>query len=184
MLVSSAEKAEIQLTLEIALSNVNELETPDLDARQILTDSGFSRASDAPEAAIKRFMQRLRKLAPLITKLPDLETTVASAMVNTELTTLPIAPAIVDHGGIGPHMHWTPVSASFDDQVVADMLMAIAQELCANGTIRFGRCAAVDCDDLFYDGTRNRSRRFCADPRCASRTHTADHRARSKGSDG
>ncbi|MEO6571207.1 MAG: CGNR zinc finger domain-containing protein [Ilumatobacteraceae bacterium] len=31
---------------------------------------------------------------------------------------------------------------------------------------------------MFYDATKNRSRRFCSDPRCASRTHTAAHRAR------
>ena len=36
------------------------------------------------------------------------------------------------------------------------------------------------CDHLFYDATRNGSRRFCSDPRCASRTHTADHRARQR----
>ncbi|MGL4297698.1 MAG: CGNR zinc finger domain-containing protein, partial [Candidatus Neomicrothrix subdominans] len=46
------------------------------------------------------------------------------------------------------------------------------------GTARFGQCDASGCDWLFYDATRNRSRRFCSDPRCASRTHTADHRAR------
>ena len=71
----------------------------------------------------------------------------------------------------------------FDAQGVDELVsisMALAQELCDNGTIRFGRCGAADCDQLFYDGTRNRSRRFCADPRCASRTHTADHRARQR----
>jgi len=84
----------------------------------------------------------------------------------------------VAHDGAGPHLHWTPTTATFDQQVVADVLMALAHELCDNGTNRFGRCAASGCDDLFYDGTRNRSRRFCDDPKCASRTHTAQHRAR------
>ena len=61
-----------------------------------------------------------------------------------------------------------------------DFLMALAQELCEHGTSRFGTCAATDCSHLFYDVTRKGSRRFCADPRCASRTHTADHRARQR----
>ena len=71
---------------------------------------------------------------------------------------------------------------TFDDQVMADFLMALANELCDNGTKRFGRCAADDCDRLFYDTSRNGSRRFCSDPRCASRTHTADHRKRKQDS--
>ena len=83
-----------------------------------------------------------------------------------------------DAHGAPLHIHWTPSTASFDDQVIADILMALAQEVCDHGTKRFGRCAATDCDHLYYDATRNGSRRFCADPRCASRTHTADHRAR------
>ena len=68
----------------------------------------------------------------------------------------------------------------FDDQVIADFLMALSQEVCDHGTTRFGVSAATDCDHLFFDATRNGSRRFCADPRCASRTHTADHRARQR----
>ena len=82
------------------------------------------------------------------------------------------------HDGAPLHIHWTPSTATFDDQVIADILMALAQEVCDHGTTRFGRCAATDCDHLYYDATRNGSRRFCSDPRCASRTHTADHRAR------
>jgi len=72
-------------------------------------------------------------------------------------------------------------TASFDDQVIADMLMAICFDVCEHGTTRFGVCAAADCEHLFYDATRNGSRRFCSDPRCASRTHTAEHRARRRG---
>ena len=98
--------------------------------------------------------------------------------MTAELNDLRITPSIVDHGGVGPHIHWTPASAGFDDQVIADILMALAMEICDNGTIRFGTCGAEGCGHLFYDAPRNRSRRFCSDAPCASRTHTADHRRR------
>src|SRR6056297_2297630 len=100
--------------------------------------------------------------------------------VNRELGSVSIAPSLTAHDGAALHLHWTPGGATFDDQVMADVLMALAQELADGGTGRFGRCAAADCERLFYDATRNRSRRFCSDPRCASRTHTADHRARQR----
>ena len=100
------------------------------------------------------------------------------AWINAQLAGIHITPSLTAHDGADLHIHWTPTSATFDDQVVADFLMALAQEICDHGTSRFGTCAASDCEHLFYDVTRNGSRRFCADPRCASRTHTADHRAR------
>ncbi len=158
----------------------NALSTGSLDTRRVLDEAGFSRAADASEASVQRVTSRMKDLLPLLHDLPSSDAEAITDRVNTELKQLPISPAVVDHDGIGPHIHWTPTSASFDDQIITDVLMALAQELCDNGTSRFGSCDATDCDDLFYDGTRNRSKRFCSDPRCANRTHTADHRARLK----
>jgi len=180
MQLVSVSRSEISITLETTVAMVNALDDATLDARASLGAAGFSRAPQASPASIERLSKRLVELAPLFRALPDLTLDEAGARVNEELTELPIAPSVVDHDGVGPHLHWTPATARFDDQVVADIVMALAQELCEQGTVRFGRCGATDCEHLFYDATRNRSRRFCADPRCASRTHTADHRARHK----
>ena len=180
MQVASAHQSEIQLTLEILFDLTNSLGGSDVDLRTKLDEAGFPRAKKASAASVARLGERLLELVSLVRSLPDLEVVPASELINEELTELAIAPSVVEHDGVGPHLHWTPATATFDDQVLADMLMAVAQELCDNGTIRFGRCGAEDCEDIFYDGTRNRSRRFCDDPRCASRTHTADHRARQK----
>lgn len=178
MYVASVTETEVRLTLETTVEIVNGLADPGLDVRGILAEAGFSRVDEATDDAVERLRARLGDLAPLVRSLPDRPTEDAAAAVNAELAGLSLTPSIVDHDGVGPHMHWTPPAAAFDDRVVADIVMALARELCDNGTIRFGRCAAEGCDRLFYDGTRNRSRRFCSDPRCASRTHTADHRAR------
>lgn len=182
MQVASSQQSEIQLTVEVLFTITNAFDNDDiaLDVRATLDEAGFPRAAKASAASVTRLRSSLRELAALVRTLPDLEVPQAIERINEELTELAIAPSVVEHDGVGPHLHWTPATATFDDQVMADMLMALAQELCDNGTIRFGRCGADDCEDLFYDGTRNRSRRFCDDPRCASRTHTADHRARQK----
>ena len=178
MHVESVTESEIRVTLEVTSSMINDLLDGSLDARGALADAGFSRAEKASQASVDRLAGRLSDLAPLLIALPDLDTDEAMSRINEQITELPISPSVIDHGGVGPHIHWTPPTARFDDQVISDIVMAIAQELCDNGTHRFGRCSASDCEDLFYDNTRNRSRRFCDDPRCASRTHTADHRAR------
>lgn len=180
MYVASVTQSEARVTLETLLELSNGLFDDDVETRTTLHDAGFSRAADASAASVQRVTQRIEAMTPFLVELPDLELDDAAAKVTEELIEIPITPSIVDHGGIGHHIHWTPATARFDDQVMADILMALAQEICDNGTIRFGRCGADDCERLFYDATRNRSKRFCSDPRCASRTHTADHRARKR----
>jgi predicted RNA-binding Zn ribbon-like protein len=179
--VTSGQDTEIRLTLEAMVDLVNALADAGAggdpaDLRALLGEHGFVRATDSPAASLSRIEQRLSELSDRLRTLADDDTD--PSWINAALGDLDISPSIVAHDGSGLHIHWTPPSAPFDDQVVADILMALAQEICDHGTERFGRCAAVDCDHVFYDVTRNRSRRFCSDPRCASRTHTADHRAR------
>ncbi len=179
MYVASVTDSEHRLTLESMIDLHNALDDDGhLDPRSMLTEAGFSRAPAASAASMKRATKRMLELGGFLAGLPGLETDEAAARITAELTTLPITPSIVDHGGLGPHIHWTPAAAPFDDQLMADYLMVLAQEVCDNGTVRFGCCGAEDCERLFYDATRNRSKRFCSDPRCASRTHTADHRKR------
>lgn len=189
--VTSGNDTEQLLTLEAMVQVANALGDADahvdgdatdaaatVDMRGVLDDAGFARAAIAPEAAIRRTAKRFSDMLPRVQSLPDLDVETATLWVNAELTELAISPSLTDHGGAELHIHWTPASATFDDQVMADFLMALSNELCDNGTKRFGRCAADDCERLFYDSSRNGSRRFCSDPRCASRTHTADHRKR------
>ncbi|MEM9563869.1 MAG: CGNR zinc finger domain-containing protein [Actinomycetota bacterium] len=192
MQVASATQSDARATLEAAITLLNGL-TPvavgsdvvrpvddgePFDVRQALDDVGFTRAAKASAASIDRIGRRVRELRPLFDGLLGATFDDASAAVNEQLTELAIRPAVVAHDGVGPHLHWSASTATFDDQVLTDILMALAIELCEDGTERFGRCAADGCGRLFFDSTRNRSRRFCDDRRCASRTHTADHRAR------
>ena len=178
MYVASVTENEHRITLAVMVDITNALGDHDLDPRALLTDAGFSRAPDASAASMRRVVERMTALAPFLVQLPGLDAGEAGARVTEELTEISITPSVVDHGDVGPHIHWTPATATFDDQMMADVLMALAEEICDDGTVRFGICGADGCDHLFYDATRNRSKRFCSDPRCASRTHTADHRRR------
>jgi len=182
--VTSGHETEIRLTLEAAVDLVNSLNDPSASestpTRELLHRHGFARASTAPAAEVRRVDERMGRLLERFNSLPDASEDDTVAWVNAEIARLAIAPSAVTHDGAPLHIHWTPTTAAFDDQVLADILMALVHELCDHGTKRFGRCAASDCEDLYYDATRNGSRRFCSNPRCASRTHTADHRARQR----
>jgi hypothetical protein len=184
--VTSGHDTEIRLTIEALVDLVNALTDaadPDgepVDVRTRLHEHRFSRAGGASAAAIDRIEERIGAMIPTLRGLPDAEPEPTVAWINTQLAGIHITPSLTAHDGAELHIHWTPSSATFDDQAIADFLMALAQELCDHGTSRFGTCAATDCEHLFYDVTRNGSRRFCADPRCASRTHTAEHRSRQR----
>ena len=185
--VTSGHDTEIRLTIEALVDLVNALADaaadPDIgpvDVRTLLHDHRFSRAAGASAAAIDRVEERAGSMVDTLLALPDADPEPTVAWINSQLSAIHITPSLTDHDGADLHIHWTPASATFDDQVIADFLMALSQEVCDHGTTRFGTCAASDCAHLFYDVTRNGSRKFCADPRCASRTHTADHRRRQR----
>ena len=185
--VTSGHDTEIRLTIEALVDLVNALADaaadPDIgpvNVRTQLHDHRFSRAAGASAEAIDRVEERAGSMVDTLLGLPVADAEPTVAWVNSQLSAIHITPSLTDHDGADLHIHWTPASATFDDQVIADFLMALSQEVCDHGTARFGTCAASDCDHLFYDATRNGSRKFCADSRCASRTHTADHRKRQR----
>lgn len=173
---------ELQVSVDAAmeLANVISDDPPQLAdrLREVLTDHEFTRAAGATSDDMTAFADRVVPISRLVASLADSPLINAVEAVNAELESCAIAPSLSAHDDFPLHIHWTSSATPFAHQVVVDLLMAIAQTLCDHGTERFGRCAADDCGDLFYDTTKNRSRRFCSDPRCASRTHTAAHRAR------
>ncbi len=179
--------AEIQGAVEAAVELANTIADEPAEGdptglarrlRSVLVEHDFLRAAGATDAEMQAFADRCVPIARVMWTLPDVALPDAVGRVNAALESCAIAPSLSAHDGFALHIHWTPATTPFAHQVAVDLLMAVAQTLCDHGTTRFGRCAADDCDHLFYDVTKNRSRRFCSDPRCASRTHTAAHRAR------
>lgn len=146
--------------------------------RRILVAHDFVRAQTATDAELAELADRAVVLARLVERLPEGDLADVVEQINQQLQSSAIAPSLSAHDGFALHIHWTGASTPFAHQIAVDVLMALAQTLCDDGLDRFGRCAADGCDRVFYDTTRNHSRRFCADPRCASRTHTAAHRSR------
>jgi predicted RNA-binding Zn ribbon-like protein len=173
---------ELRVTIDAAMDLANVIAddepAPAERVRDVLVGHDFVRARTASEADLEAFLDRCVPLARLFGSLPDLGLVEAVERVNEELESCAIAPSLSAHDGFALHIHWTAPTTPFAHQVAVDLLMGLAQTLCDHGVERFGRCAAEGCEHVFYDATKNRSRRFCSDQRCASRTHTAAHRAR------
>lgn len=184
--------AEVRETVDAAIAIANELTAIDATdeygavdlperLRAILIDHEFIRARGATVSALAELADRCQPISRLVGALPESSLPDAVEAVNHQLQSCAIAPSLSAHDGSALHIHWTSSTSPFAHQVAVDLLMALAQTLCDHGVTRFGRCAADDCERVFFDTTKNRSRRFCDDPRCASRTHTAAHRARRHG---
>lgn len=179
---------EVRVTVDAAVELANLIageSHPDVAAlerpeqiRAVLVAHDFQRGRGAGTVELAALADRLLPIARLVRSLPDIGLADAVGALNGQLEAAAIAPSLSAHDGFALHIHWTGPSTPFAHQVAVDVLMALAQTLCDHGVERFGRCAAGDCERVFYDTTKNRSRRFCTDPRCASRTHTAAHRAR------
>jgi len=102
----------------------------------------------------------------------------AVALVNTMIREAGTLPQLAEHDGEPLHVHYAPTSASIAHRLGAEAGMALALVLLDSGLERLKSCAAPDCDDVFVDASRNRSRRYCDDRTCGNRLHVAAYRAR------
>jgi predicted RNA-binding Zn ribbon-like protein len=102
----------------------------------------------------------------------------AAAVVNGLVAEAGALPQLTDHDGYEWHLHWTAPSARVASRLAADAGMALAEVLRDDGQARLRRCEAPDCDAVFVDLSRNRSRRYCDTGNCGNRMHVAAYRAR------
>ena len=102
----------------------------------------------------------------------------AAAVVNGMVAEAGALPQLTDHDGFGWHLHWTAPSARVASRLAADAGMALAEVLREDGAARLRACEAPECEAVFVDLSRNRSRRYCDTGNCGNRLHVAAYRAR------
>jgi predicted RNA-binding Zn ribbon-like protein len=101
----------------------------------------------------------------------------AVLLVNTLLRDGRALPQLVRHDGWDYHVHATPPGAPLADRMAVDAAMAFADVIRSGELARLRVCAALDCDDVLVDLSKNRSRRFCG-LTCANRVNVAAYRSR------
>jgi len=122
-------------------------------------------------------LDAVRALRPRLAALWDMTEDEAVALVNTLLRDASALPQLVKHDGWEYHIHATSPDAPLADRMAVDAAMAFADVIRADELARLRRCAALDCEDVLVDLSKNRSRRFCS-LTCANRVNVAAYRSR------
>jgi predicted RNA-binding Zn ribbon-like protein len=122
-------------------------------------------------------LDAVRALRPRLAALWDLTEDEAVTVVNTLLREASALPQLVKHDGWEYHIHATSPDAPLADRMAVDAAMAFADVIRADELARLRLCAALDCEDVLVDLSKNRSRRFCS-LTCANRVNVAAYRSR------
>jgi len=151
------------------LTTLDELES-------LYRDQGWTGRLDRDAAEL----EAVRALRPRLRAFWELDEPGVVALVNELLGEARAVPQLVDHDGLGWHVHATPADAPLAQRMAVEAAIAVIDVVRADELARLRVCEAADCDDVVVDLSRNRSRRFC-EGGCAARAHTAAYRARQAG---
>jgi hypothetical protein len=86
----------------------------------------------------------------------------AAAALNALLMVHPVHPVLVQHDGESWHVHLSE-SGSMTDRYAATSVIGLSLMLSALGKERLGICAMATCNRVYIDGSKNKSRRYCAE---------------------
>lgn len=173
-------KAKRRLAIDSAIELANDIQVDGDQTQQILIANRHLGAKSAPASEISALRDSLGEIAAIVWSLPGAKSKPVVEALNSQLRHCQISPHLLTHDGSPLHIHWTAADASFRERVLVDVLMTLVAVVSEHGIEQFGRCDASGCERVFFDHTTNRTRRFCSDAKCASRTHTAAHRKRLK----
>jgi len=103
----------------------------------------------------------------------------AATILNQLLAESGARPELTNHDGTRWHLHYTPSTTPVADRIAAESAMALSVVMAEKGGFeRLRICDGERCGDVFVDGSRNRSRRFCSPDVCGNRSSVAAYRAR------
>jgi predicted RNA-binding Zn ribbon-like protein len=127
----------------------------------------------------ERDLHEVRALRSRLRQVFEAATEAAAATVlNDLLADVDAVPRLSVHGS-APHLHFESEGHSPARFLGAITAMGLTVALIEGGFDRFGICQSSTCDDVFVDGSRNRSRLHCSD-KCTTRENVAAHRARQR----
>lgn len=124
-------------------------------------------------------VHRVRSRLAAIFAAPD--DAARAQLVNTALASASVTPRLVEHDGLGVHLHFFPPYASLAEHLNADCGMALAFLVASGEANRLRVCAAPNCSRVMVDFSRNRSRTYCDSKTCGNRVNAAAFRARQRG---
>ena len=163
-----------------AMALANDLAQDDLaDAKAIVerilsfdpSSLAMLRKKDVPEFAV--LGGRLREI---FIQLDEGDIDSAAAELNTMLAAHPAHPHLAREDGVW-RLHHHPADAALVPMYTSICAEGLARMIGAGYSERFGVCEAHGCSRVFFDNSKNGTRRFCS-VTCQNRAKTAAFRSR------
>ena len=133
--------------------------------------TGVIRRDDAELAALRGVRRPLRGLW-------DVDRDGAVPLVNEMLRRGQALPRLMKHDGMDWHIHATSDDAPLATRVLVEAAMAFIDVIRADEYDRVRRCAADDCDGVYVDFSKNKSKRYCDTGNCGNRMNVNAYRRR------
>ncbi len=149
------------------LATLEELET-------LLDENGYTGRRDRDAAEL----EEMRALRPELRQLWTEDRDDAVQHVNRILREADALPQLVRHGGGDWHLHATDSEAPLVTRMRVEVAMAFIDVIRLDELGRLQLCGADDCDAVFVDLSRNRSKRYCDVGNCGNRMNVNAYRAR------
>ncbi len=173
--------AAVDLINEVALADA------DADPAAILAAITQILSVDPPSVALLRsrdvpgFTALARRLQAVFDDLRGGDIDAAAGRLNELLAEHPAHPHLAKEDGRW-RLHHHPLDAAVVPMWTSICAAALARMLAAGHAHRFGTCEDTECNRVFFDVSRNGSRRFCSTT-CQNRIKAAAFRRR-QGGDG
>jgi len=119
----------------------------------------------------------VRELRPTLARFWSGDKDTVVDIVNQVLRDRRALPQLVKHDQWDYHVHATDPEAPLADQMAVEAAMAVADVIRTDELHRLRVCGGENCDDVYVDLSKNRSRRFCG-ATCGNRANVAAYRAR------
>ena len=164
--------------LQSAAALVNTAQEPDAlmsveDLATFYVEQGWkgTHAGDAEE------LEQVRALRPTLGRMwtDDIEAQVEC--INHLLRNASALPQVVRHDEFDWHLHATTEDEPLAVRMAVEAAMAMVDVIRMGETERLKVCAADNCEYIFADLSRNRSRRYCS-VSCSNRMAAAAYRTR------
>jgi hypothetical protein len=133
--------------------------------------TGAIRRDEGELAAIRRTRGRLRDLW-------DVDRESAVPLVNAMLRDGGALPQLTIHDGYDWHIHATQDDEPLATRIMVEAAMAFVDVIRSDEYDRVRVCSADDCDGVYIDYSKNRSKRYCDAGNCGNRMNVNAYRRR------
>jgi predicted RNA-binding Zn ribbon-like protein len=130
-----------------------------------------------PRRGDRAELAAVRELRPTLAQFWSADKDTVVDIVNRVLRDCRALPQLVKHDQWDYHVHATDSQAPLPDRMAVEAAMAMADVIRIGELGRLRVCGGENCEDVYVDLSKNRSRRFCG-AACGNRANVAAYRAR------